>query len=395
MLAVAVASVSQVTPALAAPPAVSSRAKASAKIMAEQASKAYETGDFQRAAQLYYNAWQTDEATPDYLFAAARAAHVGGLLDIAVQYYQEFLKTDGIDATRAGKARGYLDDIGVAKAAAKSQEAENTQRTDPALAAQLYLQAWQMAPAHQEYRFRAAVALQAAGQAAQAEALLQAYLAEAPADAIERPEAQARLASLQKGRAVTPPPKPQPAVVVTPAPVVVAPPVVKPVDPPPAALPVTKPVVPAPVVTPLVVPPAAKVVSEPPTPRPQQAVTTPTPAPPPPKSKGPSRVAGWVLTVSGVALLIGAGGAAYNQYVDTQSYQNPTRDVNGFILNRTAAEGATLADNIDRNRAVAVVAGVGGAVCLGLGIWQLVRMPSADAVTVLPTLDGAALAGRF
>ena len=59
-------------PAFARKPPVHDRAKTSAKSMAEQAGKAYESGDFQRAALLYYNAWQTDDDASDYLFAAAR-----------------------------------------------------------------------------------------------------------------------------------------------------------------------------------------------------------------------------------------------------------------------------------------------------------------------------------
>ena len=352
-----VSGLGHVTLAFAAPPAQQKRVKASAKIMAEQAGKAYEGGDFQRAALLYYNAWQTDDATPDYLFAAARAAHVGGLLDIAVAHYEEFLKTPGIDAARDKKARGYLDDIRDAKAAAKGQEAEKAQRAgDNNLAAQLYLQAWQIAPHRPEYRFKSAVVLQAAGQTAQADALFRAYLADAPQDAVDRPEATARLASLQGLRAPVATPTKAVAVVLVPQPAAVKP-------------------------------------------QPASPVTATAP-----QVKGPSRVAGWLLTVAGVGLLVGAGVAASTQYTDTQAYENPAKDPSGLITNRTAAEGAALADKIDRNRVIAGVCGALGVTSLALGIWQLVRTPAATETvsrapsfmpTFVPTLGGAAIAGRF
>ncbi len=358
-------------PAQAANPAAHNRAKTAATAMAEQAGKAYESGDFQRAAQLYYNAWQTDDATPDYLFAAARAAHVGGLLDMAVAHYEEYLKTPGIDATRDKKAHGYLQDIHEAQAAAKGQEAEKAQRMgDANLAVQLYTQAWQIAPHRFEYRFKAAVVQQTAGQTAQAETLLVAYLADAPDDAPDRPEAEARLASIRK----------KPGVVAA-KPTVVPPPVVaKPVVAPPPG------VAPPPVVAkPVVVPPVAK---------PTVAATVPQTVTAP-AAKGPSRVAGWILTVAGAALIAGGAAAAYVQYADGQTYAYPGRDSNGLITSMTAQQGAALADKIDRNRAIAGVCGGLGATALGLGIWQLVRTPSPDAIAVVPTLNGAALAGRF
>ena len=106
-------------------------------------------------------------------------------------------------------------------------------------------------------------------------------------------------------------------------------------------------------------------------------------------------MAGWVLTITGAVLLAAAGSAAYTQYQDTQTYQNPTRDASTLIISMTAEQGRTLADSIDRNRAVAGVCAVLGATSLGLGIWQLTRSPAAEHVMVLPTANGAALAGRF
>ncbi len=388
-------------PAFARKPPVHDRAKTSAKSMAEQAGKAYESGDFQRAALLYYNAWQTDDDASDYLFAAARAAHVGGLLDIAVRHYEEFLKIEGIDAARDKKARGYLDDIRDTKAAAKGQEAEKAQQTgDAALAAQLYQQAWQLAPTHHEYRFKSAVVLQTSGQSQQAEALLLAYLADAPADAVDRPEAQARLESLQKARQPAgvgpqkPAPKPTPVLVVPPP--VYAPPVtdfepgtVAPSPPKPVVVqPPQQQPTPRPVMVPQTPMPAPKPVVVQPKPQPVPIVATP-------QVKGPSRAAGWVLTVLGGVLLAASGSLAYTQYQDTQRYNNPSRDGSGYITSMTAADGNLLADAIDRNRAGAVVAGVLGATSLGLGIWQLVRTPTADAVAILPAPGGATLVGKF
>ena len=75
--------------------------------LAQQASKSFETGDFARASELYLAAWRTDP-NPDFLFGAARSAHLGGITDKATELYRQFLGTEGADGERkrrAGAAR--------------------------------------------------------------------------------------------------------------------------------------------------------------------------------------------------------------------------------------------------------------------------------------------------
>lgn len=375
------------SPTLAAQP--QNRAKNAATAMAVQAAKAYETGDFSRASALYMDAFRTDDTKTQYLFAAARAEHVGGQLDQALQHYEQFLKAGDVDPTLARKAEGYARDVRTAKAAAKAQDAEKAARTgDAVLAAKLYDQAWQIAPHHPEYGFRAAVAREDARTLAEAEQSFVAYLNAAPADAPDRVEAEARLEAVRKKlhpAAVLPTPLPVKPVAQAP----VAPPVVPPpVTPTPAPTPVAKPVA-SPVVK----------VADPIKPQPNVQPTQPIQVSR--SDPRPSRAAAWTLTISGAVLLAVSAGFGYVQWTDTAIYQNPARDANNLITSRTAAEGKTLADSIDRNRAICGVSAVLGATALGLGIWQFAKRSDSVAASgspslaLLPNLQGADLQVKF
>ena len=78
--------------------------------LAQQASKSFETGDFARASEFYLAAWRTD-AKPDFLFGAARSAHLGALNDKAVELYSQFLATEGADPERQKRAKEYLAEL--------------------------------------------------------------------------------------------------------------------------------------------------------------------------------------------------------------------------------------------------------------------------------------------
>ena len=82
--------------------------------LARQASKSFETGDFSRASELYLAAWRTDP-NPDFLFGAARSAHLGNITDKATELYRQFLATEGADGDRKRRAQEYLNELDRAK----------------------------------------------------------------------------------------------------------------------------------------------------------------------------------------------------------------------------------------------------------------------------------------
>ena len=74
-----------------------------AEAMAVQAGKAFETGDYARAADLYLNAWRTD-ANSAFLYGAARSQHLAGRTDQAKDSYQQFLTAANADPERQKRA---------------------------------------------------------------------------------------------------------------------------------------------------------------------------------------------------------------------------------------------------------------------------------------------------
>ena len=169
-------------------------AKTSAATMAQQASKAYEGGDYARAADLYLNAWKTD-ARPAYLWALARAEHLAGKHDKALEHYRLFLLAPGDQASRVPRATEYMDAIVAQRVDQRTSEADNALRSgEPRLAAQLYLDAFKLADSRATgLLFKAAVAEQAAELWPAAAAHYEAFLKAAPADAPDRGQAEVRL----------------------------------------------------------------------------------------------------------------------------------------------------------------------------------------------------------
>ena len=328
--------------------------------LAQQASKSFETGDFSRASEFYLAAWRTDPK-PDFLFGAARSAHLGALNDKAVELYQQFLATEGADPERQKRAKEYLSELERAKVQSRVAEADRTLRDDPKVAAGLYLDAFKLGPTRFDLLFKAAVAEQAAHDAPAAERLLRQYLAAAPADAPDRNQAQARLDSLTRkaaeDAAPKPEPKPEPKVETLP-----------PANSGGIAMPLREPGVGA-----------------------NLNVTKPA-------ELGKPRWPGWALVGGGTALAI-AGLAIYAATTPDISTFNKAKqetDAAGKITGLSFQEMQTLQSSINsRVGAGWALAGVGVAAA-GVGTWWLLTTPP-KSVTVVPGpgLTGIGLAGRF
>ncbi|MSP93030.1 MAG: hypothetical protein EXR79_14720 [Myxococcales bacterium] len=177
-------------------------AKAAAA-MAQKAAQAYEAGDHARAAQLYLEAARTDPKRPEYLYGAARSEQIAGLADKAEAHFKAFAAAPGGDPAMVEKARARIDELRSAGADERGQSAEAAlRRGDARLAAQLWVEAANLAPRRPVYRFRAGSALADAGMLDAARPHLERFVAEAPPDAPELPRARLLLEA--------PPPKPAP-----------------------------------------------------------------------------------------------------------------------------------------------------------------------------------------
>ncbi len=326
-----------------------------AEAMAVQAGKAFETGDYSRAADLYLNAYRTD-ANSAFLYGAARSQHLAGRMDQATELYQQFLTAANADPERQKRAREYLAEIERSKAVALAADAEKAQREDPKLAASLYLDAYKLAPTRVDLLFRAAVAGQQAGDLAAAQAQFAEYLAQAPATASERSQAQARLDSIRRKLSPQTAPEPQPQVAPEPAP-----------------------------------PPKPE-----PPPRPEPIATTLPPVGVQAPATEPARWPGWALVGAGgglavVGLVLYLGAAADNkQYQSDLAVTNGAGQISGLTHEEAAARAASI------NGRMGAAAGLAGAglAAAGVGTWLLVRTPLRAAV-VVPQPSGALLVWRF
>lgn len=351
----------------AAPPAWAVDASRVASSMAQQAAKAYESGDYPRAAELYLSAFRTD-ANSAFLYGAARSNHVGGRTEQAAQLYTQFLTAAGADPERKTKAQGYLNEISEAKVFAMVGEADRVRAEDPKLAASMYLDAIRLVPSRLDLLFKAGVAEQQAGDLTAAETRFGDYLKRAPADAPERNQATARLDSIRrklhpdaKPPVVTPePPKPEPA---RSEPV--------PTPPPPVA---------PPRVTAPPVPPSAPVVIE--------------AGPRAPAESSPTNWAGWgvtgggaVLAITGVALLIPALSdlSAYNADL--------AKTTSSGLIVGTHEDASARASSINTQVGIAAALGGVGIVAAGVGTWMLLKTPAKAALAPVP--GGMQLVVRF
>jgi thioredoxin-like negative regulator of GroEL len=172
--------------------------KKTAVALAQQAAKAFEAGDMDRAAQAYLEAWHTDASEPNYLYGAARAEQSAGQRDRAEEHYRQFVAIDGVDPARVAKAKGYLTEFEGVRSDEKVQAADRAaKREDWRVAAAAYGEAWQLRQDRLPLLLKAARAANESGDHAKAESWLNQYLTRAPEDAPDRAEAQAMLDALQ------------------------------------------------------------------------------------------------------------------------------------------------------------------------------------------------------
>ncbi len=358
-------------PCLKSPEAWAMDVVKSAAAMAQQALKAYEGGDHARAAQLYASAWRTNPAESAYLYAAARAEHVGGAMEMADEHYRAYLALTGIpDALRA-KATAYLKEVALARAQTKAHAADQAVRAeDPGLAGPLYKAAFELCPERPEWLFKAAVCAQLTGDNTQAVAGFRDYLKRAAPDAPDRREAELRLSRLS-GAAIPPrtDPEAKPAVVTPP-------PAAKPNETPPVATPsaaVVKPAENAPVV----------------------GVETPQPAQRP---SSLARLWPWVATGGAVVLGVSALGLYLSQSADAAQLTKDlaVTDAAGHITGVTPEDAKSRNSSIGTQKTVSAVLAGASVAAAGVAVWLWLRPVSSTAAVVPdPANNGVVLVGRF
>ena len=104
--------------------------------MMQQAAKAYEAGDFVKAAEWYGKAWRLDPL-PAYLWALARAEHLGAMFETATEHYREFIALPGADPAKLAKAQQYLLEAQTELIKVQTRAAETAVQTGkPAVAAE-------------------------------------------------------------------------------------------------------------------------------------------------------------------------------------------------------------------------------------------------------------------
>ncbi len=347
--------------------------------MVQLAAKAYEAGDFAKAAEQDAKAWHLDPQ-PAYLWALARAEHLATLLDPATEHYRAFIALADAEPARVVKARQYLLEAEVELIKVRSRAAEAAMQSGkPALAAELYLSALKVVPTQMEFLFKAAVAEQMAEQWQSALEHFEGYLSRAPVDAPDRSQAVARQTWLRqklglKAQQATVAPVVQP-VVVPPVEPAVKPPVQepKPIQPAVAvALPNSAP--------PAIVPPNVAAPDQ----RPVRAVETVVHKP----AERPTWP-GWTLVGAGAALAVGGAALLIAVQSDANAITTAQQHAVGELIT-----GVTYADAAARVSSANTRIGVGwalmgtGVVAAGVGTWLLLRGDSARSA-LLPTSNGA------
>lgn len=324
--------------------------------MMQQAAKAYEAGDFVKAAEWYGKAWRLDPL-PAYLWALARAEHLGAMFEPATEHYREFIALQGADPAKVAKAQQYLLEAQTELIKAQTRAADTAVQTGkPAVAAELYLNAWKVMPTRLDLLFKVAMAEQMAEQWQSALAHFEDYLARAPVDAPDRVQAVARQGWLRQKLGLAPQ-------AIAPAPAIRQPVVESP-----------KPIQPSIVV---------KVPS--PSPSPTRAVETVVVQKPAERPTWP----GWTLIGSGAALLGGGivllvGGRSDAAAVNASQQHGPGEPISSLTYDQAAAQVSSA--NM-RMGVGAALAGAGVAAA-GVGAWLLLRTDERHAM-VLPTTNGA------
>ena len=165
--------------------------------LARQAGQVEESGDAARAAELYFEAFQTDPTQPNYLYAAARSEMTAGKTASAEEHFEQFLGLADAGSDRADKARAYLADLRGSRAESKESGADRAAAAGKWRdASKLYEELWVQMPTRWSALFKAGQAAQKAGDTERATELLRQYLRDAPKSAADRPEADERLKQL-------------------------------------------------------------------------------------------------------------------------------------------------------------------------------------------------------
>ncbi len=361
---------------MAARPALAADKSTVAASMAQQAGKAYESGDYTRAASLYFNAWRTSHE-PSYLWSLARSEDLAGQPDEALTHYRTFMEAPGGLRDRVPRAKEYIEAIDKQRVDARAKEADAAQRSgDARLAATLYLDAYHQAPARYELLFKAAVAEQGMEDWSAAESHLQAYLKAAPINAMDRVSAQARLESGRRHSRTGTPEKAKPAIAAEPP---------RAAPPAPKATPtpvVTKPgiiAVPAPV---RVEPAKSKVV--------YVAAEKPAQAPQPGRAGGITAIVlGSTAVVAAVVLF---GSAASDKAAFDNTFSTGTTGPRTTLSQNDAQNQVS---SINTRMGAAVGIGVLGAGAIGLGVRLLSRSSKSLVFGPGPGSAGVSAAWAF
>lgn len=328
---------------LAAPPAIAINAGKTATATAARAADLYQKAEFSKAAELYHTAFQADPQ-PDYLFAAARAEHMAGELEKAVDDYDKFLALPKANPARVQKANTYVAEARAKLLDRRVDEADAMAKKDPKIAIQLYQTLIDCTPQRVDLHFKAALAAQAAGEWATARQHLDAYLAAAPADAAFVGEARARREAV--------------------------------------AAKLAAPAQPVQAGTGAKVDPGQKI--EPAGP----AIQASTPASPP---RAP-----WLVVAGGAAMAVAGAAVGAWAYADAAQYaKDTTPGADGKVRTLAYDEASSQATNLRTREAWAWGLGGAGVATIAAGWWWAMRPSGAAPVTFVPSESGWALAGRF
>ncbi len=328
--------------------------KKTAVALAQQAAKAFEAGDMDRAAAAYLEAWHTDASEPNYLYGAARAEQSAGQRERAEEHYRQFVAMENADPTRVAKAKGYLTEFDGVRSDEKVQAGDRSaKRGEWSVAAAAYGEAWRLREDRLAILLKAARAAKESEDHQQATTWLKEYLGRAPGNAPDRAEAQAMLDALAGKRVVVAP------VEKPPEPVEQKP---QPVE--------TKPE--------LLV-------------RPNKTFTLP-----PPKEKpNARRTAGiWTLSAGGVVAVTGAVLLIVGKMQESQF--NADLNYDGQVVHGSV----TFDDATSRAQSIGTLQSSGwallgvGVATVGVGSYLLATSGNAQ-VSLVPNVRGFALAGRF
>ncbi len=350
--------------ALCAPTAAAAAPKSAKEQMIatlnNAANKAFDAGDFARAADIYLDLWRQDSTQPLFLYNAARASHLGGQLDRAEDLYRQLLALPGLDQARLDKTRGYLVEVQRRKGERKAEEAAKVEAAgNYEAAAALWRDAFDLDPNRLAWLARAGRALHLAGKKADAATTYKKYLETAPKDAQDRGDVERWSTELRTAGpdAVAPRPAAAPATPAAAAPHAA-----------PHAAPVAAPAAPAVGVH---------------------------------KGAGAVPMTAWIA-LGGGALLAGGGaflymGAASDQDALQKELDAAKTTVDGkpvWKLDYTEVEARNAA--IGRSKTIGALVGGAGVVAAGIGAWLAVSAPKARVVALpAPDLAGVRLAWRF